>query len=82
MTNFGTPRNTTTKVRAECLADVPEEVAMKSHGWFTVSIVCRPKHFQNNNKLESLVQARCVFSRVPTDMPRRKAWSASGLFAW
>uniref|UniRef100_A0A1I8BNM9 Calponin-homology (CH) domain-containing protein n=1 Tax=Meloidogyne hapla TaxID=6305 RepID=A0A1I8BNM9_MELHA len=32
MTNFGTPRNTTTKVRAECLADVPEEIALKSHG--------------------------------------------------
>lgn len=32
MTNFGTPRNTTTKVKAECLAEVPEEIAMKSHG--------------------------------------------------
>jgi len=32
MTNFGTPRNTTTKIRAECLADVPEEIALKSHG--------------------------------------------------
>jgi hypothetical protein len=32
MTGFGTPRNTTTKVRAECLTDVPEEIALKSHG--------------------------------------------------
>jgi hypothetical protein len=32
MTNFGTPRNTSTRVKAECLQEVPEEVALKSHG--------------------------------------------------
>jgi len=32
MTGFGTPRNTSTKVKSECLQEVPEEVALKSHG--------------------------------------------------
>lgn len=32
MTNFGTPRNTSTKVKSENLTEVPEEVQLKSHG--------------------------------------------------
>jgi len=32
MTGFGTPRNTNTRVKSENLAEVPEDVAMKSHG--------------------------------------------------
>jgi hypothetical protein len=32
MTNFGTPRNTTTKVKVENLAEIPEEILLKSHG--------------------------------------------------
>jgi hypothetical protein len=32
MTNFGTPRNTSTRVKAENLQEVPEDILMKSHG--------------------------------------------------
>lgn len=32
MTGFGTPRNTTTKIKAECLAELPEEIARASDG--------------------------------------------------
>uniref|UniRef100_A0A7E4WBT7 ZM domain-containing protein n=1 Tax=Panagrellus redivivus TaxID=6233 RepID=A0A7E4WBT7_PANRE len=32
MTNFGTPRNTATRVKAENLQEVPEEVLLRSHG--------------------------------------------------
>ncbi|OZC12725.1 hypothetical protein X798_00357 [Onchocerca flexuosa] len=32
MTNFGTPRNTQTKVKSENLAEIPEEVLMRTHG--------------------------------------------------
>uniref|UniRef100_A0A183BUZ1 Calponin-homology (CH) domain-containing protein n=1 Tax=Globodera pallida TaxID=36090 RepID=A0A183BUZ1_GLOPA len=32
MTNFGTPRNTTTKVKVENLAEIPEDILLKGHG--------------------------------------------------
>jgi hypothetical protein len=32
MTNFGTPRNTSTRIKAENLQEVPEEILLKSHG--------------------------------------------------
>ncbi|MCP9260213.1 Phenylalanine--tRNA ligase alpha subunit [Dirofilaria immitis] len=32
MTNFGTPRNTQTKVKSENLAEIPEEILMRTHG--------------------------------------------------
>ncbi|VDO35265.1 unnamed protein product [Haemonchus placei] len=32
MTNFGTPRNTSTKVKAENLQEIPEEIANRTHG--------------------------------------------------
>uniref|UniRef100_A0A915DDJ3 Calponin n=1 Tax=Ditylenchus dipsaci TaxID=166011 RepID=A0A915DDJ3_9BILA len=32
MTNFGTPRNTSTRVKSENLQEVPEEILLKSHG--------------------------------------------------
>ncbi|VDL74650.1 unnamed protein product [Nippostrongylus brasiliensis] len=32
MTNFGTPRNTATRVKAENLQEIPEEIANRTHG--------------------------------------------------
>ncbi|VDM59023.1 unnamed protein product, partial [Angiostrongylus costaricensis] len=32
MTNFGTPRNTSTKVKADNLQEIPEEIANRTHG--------------------------------------------------
>ncbi|CAD6194722.1 unnamed protein product [Caenorhabditis auriculariae] len=32
MTNFGTPRNTSTRVRAENLQELPEDIAQRTHG--------------------------------------------------
>jgi hypothetical protein len=32
MTNFGTPRNTATRVKAENLQEIPEEILLKGHG--------------------------------------------------
>uniref|UniRef100_A0A914P5J3 Uncharacterized protein n=1 Tax=Panagrolaimus davidi TaxID=227884 RepID=A0A914P5J3_9BILA len=32
MTNFGTPRNTQTRVKAENMQEIPEDVLMRSHG--------------------------------------------------
>lgn len=32
MTNFGTPRNTSTRVKAENLQEIPEDITLKSHG--------------------------------------------------
>ncbi|KAK6029758.1 calponin family repeat-containing domain protein [Ostertagia ostertagi] len=32
MTNFGTPRNTSTRVKAENLQEIPEEIAQRTHG--------------------------------------------------
>ncbi|VDK57448.1 unnamed protein product [Cylicostephanus goldi] len=32
MTNFGTPRNTATRVKAENLQEIPEEIAQRTHG--------------------------------------------------
>ncbi|KAK5969967.1 hypothetical protein GCK32_017990 [Trichostrongylus colubriformis] len=32
MTNFGTPRNTSTRVKAENLQEIPEEIANRTHG--------------------------------------------------
>ncbi|CAB3408930.1 unnamed protein product [Caenorhabditis bovis] len=32
MTNFGTPRNTSTRVKAENLQEIPEDIAQKTHG--------------------------------------------------
>jgi len=31
MTGFGTPRNTSLKIKSDCLQEIPEEIAYKSH---------------------------------------------------
>ena len=81
MTNFGTPRNTQLRVKAECLQEIPEEIALRSHG--EVRLQSGTNKFDSQKGMTGFGTIRNTSTRIKSEnlaeVPEEKIRASDGI---